>query len=120
MAETPSFTEIRVLSPHAWILEEQRRQRARWGTQDHGADRYHTIFAEEAGEVAKVINDASLGLYATKEDYLRHLEYELIQTAATAMSWIEAIRRGVGAERKPSCGCKQCPPLELPKKEDQK
>jgi hypothetical protein len=114
MAETPTFLEIRVLSPHAWVKEEQRRQQEKWGTQDHGPDRYHTIFAEEAGEVAKVLNDAALGLYPTHEDYLRHLEYELIQTAAVAMSWVEAIRRGKGAERKPSCGCEQCPPLEKP------
>lgn len=101
MAETPSFTDIRVLSPINWVREEQSRQNAQWGEQNLGPHRYLGILAEEFGEVAKVIEDARQCKYVTKEDYLRNLEYELIQTAAIAVSWVEAIRRGKGAEEMP-------------------
>lgn len=55
------------------------------------AHRRSTILAEEVGEVATVLNDFDHRKIATSEEFRVKLREELIQTAAMAVDWIEAI-----------------------------
>jgi NTP pyrophosphatase (non-canonical NTP hydrolase) len=108
MAKTPSRMELDCLSPVAWVLEERRRQYAARGDQDHNPLKWLAILAEEFGEVAKALEHGHEGKY-THEVYRNELEYELIQVAAVAVAWVEAIRRGNDSSLFPWCGCEECP-----------
>lgn len=66
------------------IHEERKAQDRQWGEQNHGNTRWLPILTEEVGEVAKAINEG---------DDPEHLIEELIQVAAVAVSWVEAIGR---------------------------
>lgn len=70
------------------ITEERQRQEDKWGQQDHDTGLWLAILGEEYGEVAKEIAEAS----ARPLD-VAHLREELVQTAAVAAAWIEAIDR---------------------------
>ena len=101
MAKTPSLQELHLLSPIEWVKEERRRQDKKWGKVDHGSFRMFTILSEEVGEVARVLEqgcDSKL----SQEEYEQELEYELIQVAAVAVKWLEAIRRRKGSHLKPA------------------
>lgn len=107
MAKTPSKAELRLLSPIKWVEEERRRQFAARGDQNHNALKWFTILAEEFGEVARVLEERTE--YKTDhEEYTRRLEYELIQTAAVAVAWVEAIRREGETAKDPACACERC------------
>lgn len=105
---TPPLNELRMLSPIAWVKEERERQNAKWGEQNHNILRWLGILGEEFGEVSKVVEDVNYGKFASIEEYHRQLEYELLQTAAVAVSMVEAIRRGKGTEQPPYCNCYAC------------
>ena len=60
---------------------------------DRGQDRRFRVLAEEVGEVAKELNDAEVERRPVDRD---SLERELIQVAAMAASWIEALNTGEG------------------------
>jgi NTP pyrophosphatase (non-canonical NTP hydrolase) len=81
------------------IAEERRRAHLKHGP--HGGSvevKYYQDFAwlpilvEEVGEVANEINEYSLGV-VNEERYRRQLRAELIQVAAMATAWVEAIDR---------------------------
>lgn len=107
MGKTPSIEELHLLSPFEWVREERRRQHERRGDQNHNSLKWFTILAEEFGEVARCLEERTE--YKTDNvEYRRQLEYELVQTAAVAVAWIEAIRRGEGTEQDPRCVCVAC------------
>ena len=64
------------------LLRERKAQDAKWGHVTHSRFEWLPIFMEEVGEMCQDINQG--------KDYLE----ELIQVAAVAMSWIEAIEGG--------------------------
>ncbi len=80
---------------------ERRRQDAKWGVQTHPSGTWALILGEEFGEACKASLDVTFddeqpeGM--THEEFkaaqVAHLRYELIQTAAVAVSWVEAIDR---------------------------
>lgn len=107
MAKTPNRMDLDALSPLAWVGEERRRQHEARGEQNHSVYKWFLILSEEFGEVAKVVEQRQEGKIGSDE-YLRELEYELIQTAAVAVAFVEAIRRKP-ASAEPVCLCPDCP-----------
>ena len=106
--ETPSLEDLRAVSPYVWIQKERERQDARWGKDcNHDALHYLMVLSEEMGEVSKVLNEAWEGTLSGPE-YHRKLEYEIIQVAAVACKWLEAIRRNKDTAQFPKCGCSAC------------
>lgn len=74
-AQSQVFFDIRV---------ERQRQVEKWGDQSHNPqDVWAVILGEEYGEVCKEVLE--LGIYNGK------LRKELIEVAAVAVAWIEAI-----------------------------
>jgi len=69
------------------ILAERKAQDVKWGYVEHDRTRWASILMEEVGEMCQDINQGN--------DY----QDELIQVAAVAMSWLEAIE----------CSATQCP-----------
>lgn len=69
------------------LLQERKAQDAKWGYVRHNAPVWLSILMEEVGEMCQDINQGN--------DY----HEELIQVAAVAMSWLEAIE----------CKATQCP-----------
>jgi NTP pyrophosphatase (non-canonical NTP hydrolase) len=108
MAKTPSRMDLDALSPIAWVQEERRRQYEARGDQDHNPLKWLAVLAEEFGEVAKALEDGHEGKH-DHPTYTNQLEYELIQVAAVAVAWVEAIRRGNDSSLFPWCGCEECP-----------
>lgn len=96
MAKTPSRDELHLLSPIKWVEEEMRRQREKWGEQNKNLFQYYCALAEEFGEAGQAINYIVEGK-ADAEAGLDDVEYELLQTAAVAVSMVEAIRRRRGS-----------------------
>lgn len=75
----------RVVANH--INEERRRQDAKWGSQRHLPPAvWLAILTEEVGEVAEQILEARAGNARAGE-----LRKELIQVAAVATAWLEAL-----------------------------
>lgn len=72
------------------ILEERKRQNAKWGVQRHNWAEWLSILTEEVGEAA---TDANKARWAnddeTAERHVMQLRTELIQTAAVAVQIIE-------------------------------
>lgn len=95
------------------IREERRRQDAKWGQQNHpdgtgtGTEVVPLWFAEDFAEWAKLATDASAhaGVVTWREILLEEvaeafdesdadrLRTELVQVAAVATQWVEAIDR---------------------------
>lgn len=65
------------------IQDERLKQDQKWGEQNHSAERWVSILAEEFGEMAREVNDQNLDPYET----------ELIQTAAVALAMLECYGR---------------------------
>lgn len=74
--------------PYFDIVDERNRQDARFGQQDHDDLTWGSLLAEELGEVHKAVND-----YMFKGAPHREVREELVQVAAVAVAWIEAIDR---------------------------
>lgn len=104
---TPRVITILVLQE---VGEERVSQDQKWGVQNHDDMTWTAILAEEMGEAAQAALEArpgpppsdvdireedvyeiSPGVYNTAEEQI--LRDELIQTAAVAVAWIEAIDR---------------------------
>lgn len=113
MAKTPSRIDLDAMTPIKWVEEERRRQFAARGNQDHNPLKWLAVLAEEFGEVAHALEDGHEGKVEHAE-YSRQLEYELIQVAAVAVAWVEAIRRGNDSSLFPWCGCEECPLEDRP------
>ena len=64
------------------IIQERKAQDIKWGFVRHNGPEWLSILMEEVGEMSQDINQG--------KDYLE----ELIQVAAVAVSWIEAIGSG--------------------------
>jgi NTP pyrophosphatase (non-canonical NTP hydrolase) len=78
------------------ISAERERQDEKWGSQDNRHERWLTILTEEVGEAAEAILDlgdphtfVSLAGYF---EALQHLQDEVVQIAAVAVSWLEQQR----------------------------
>lgn len=112
MAKTPSMLEIQSMSPIKWVEEERFRQVKARGTQDHNPLKWFTVLAEEFGEVARALEERT-EFKLSQEEYLRQIQYELIQLAAVSVAFIEAIRRAEGSHHPPICVCKACSPQLL-------
>lgn len=70
------------------ILDERRRQDAKWGEQNHDGAKWLLIATEELGEIAQSL------LKADRANYV----VEVKQLAAVALAWLECEhRRGVSA-----------------------
>ncbi|MBA7500890.1 hypothetical protein ES704_03652 [subsurface metagenome] len=91
-----SLEMLRKMSISELIWNERVKQDATWGKQNHNNEKWFTIIGEEVGEIANAINEynptGNKRKY-TKIACLENLEYELIQTAAVAIAWIECLRR---------------------------
>lgn len=74
------------------IVDERVRQDEKWGDQsEHPATFWYAVLGEEVGEVANaILNDAKLPWY-NQDD--KAIEKELIQVAAVAVAWLEAMER---------------------------
>jgi NTP pyrophosphatase (non-canonical NTP hydrolase) len=71
------------------IHDERNRQDSLWGEQNHDPYYWLTILVEEVGEVAKALCEK-------KPDEYR---YELVHTAAVAVSMIECYERQLHMEK---------------------
>lgn len=84
-----SVTTDRVLQE---VLAERVRQDEKWGEQNGHDFEWVSIMTEEVGEAAQAANEANFKSSKTRGDYA-HLREELVQVAAVAVAWIEAIDR---------------------------
>lgn len=89
------MNDIPVSAVYADIFHERQRAHTKHGAQslEYGAwndptGRRMRILIEEVGEVAKVLNDAELA--GVTPDHA-HLYEELIQAAACATAWADAV-----------------------------
>jgi NTP pyrophosphatase (non-canonical NTP hydrolase) len=74
------------------VAAERMRQDEKWGVQDiHDYERI-SILTEEVGEAAKAANEANFTTSPTRGDRT-HLRKELIQVAAVAVDYVQAIDR---------------------------
>lgn len=119
MARTPSLDELNLLSPIEWVKEERKRQQEARGFQNHNTFKWMSILGEEFGEIFKVIEERT-EFKLDHLEYRRQLQYELIQTAAVAVAWVEAIRREEGSEQDPKCVCRACTTTPTKEKTDEK
>lgn len=71
------------------VLRERIRQDDKWGIQDHEDGIWLAILGEEFGEVAKEVFEEDHLLRSRRSE----LREELVQVAAVAIAWIEALDR---------------------------
>lgn len=83
------------------VVFERVFQERKWGPQEHSADTWFRILAEEFGEIAKALNEsASADLEADLIRHLTNLREEIVQTTAVAVAWLEDWdRRGMWGPR---------------------
>ncbi len=74
------------------VFGERQRQEARWGQQDNPDFEWVSILTEEVGEAATEANEANFKSGKNRGDF-SNLRTELIQVAAVAVAWVEAIDR---------------------------
>ena len=82
------------------LLVERERQEKKFGVDqylDISDSDCLAVLIEEVGEVARELNEILLGNSST-EAYHRRLRKELLQTAAVAVAWIEALDEGKGSK----------------------
>ncbi|MDF2844750.1 MAG: hypothetical protein K0R00_3176 [Herbinix sp.] len=72
------------------ILIERQYQDTKWGEQNHNADKWGMIIAEEFGETCQAINEFGFNPNRETED---KIIVEAIQTMASCMAMIECIYR---------------------------
>jgi hypothetical protein len=77
-------------SAFAAVLAERTRQDAKWGQRTHAWGIWLTILMEEIGEASEAMLD-------TPKDRDR-VRAELVQVAAVAIAWIEAMDRARGGD----------------------
>jgi NTP pyrophosphatase (non-canonical NTP hydrolase) len=70
------------------ILAERRRQNEKWGVQEHNPFVWFAILSEEVGELAQACLHDEFGGKAKGA-----LKAELVQVAAVAIQWLEAMER---------------------------
>lgn len=80
--------DMRVVLGH--VADERRRQDEKWGSQRANPDgTWGLVLGEEYGEVCEAALNHS---FARREGDTLHLYEELIQVAAVAVAWAEALR----------------------------
>lgn len=76
------------------VMDQVRRERARqdvmWGEQNHDDAGWNYILGEEYGEVQKALCENHFDYAGADPGEIRK---ELIETAAVAIAWVEAIDR---------------------------
>jgi NTP pyrophosphatase (non-canonical NTP hydrolase) len=70
------------------VVEERKRQEAKWGEQNHAPIYYLAILTEEVGEFAKECLTDHFGKTRTE-----NLRVEAVQVAAVALAIIECLDR---------------------------
>ena len=79
------------------INAERMRQHKLWGIQNHADYKWLAILTEEVGEAAKEALEAdaerNAGFLAQAKQYENNMREELVQVAAVAIAFIEAIDR---------------------------
>jgi len=75
------------------VLSERLHQFAKWGYQRHSGTEWLAILAEEFGEAAKGSVDLFLG-HPGDPELRKALRAELIQTAAVAVAFVQAMDTG--------------------------
>lgn len=77
------------------VKEERKQQHRRWGEQNHAPAPYSVILNEEVCEVNQLVCDYTFTDGGTKDKawLARNLREELVQVAAVAVQWIEALDR---------------------------
>lgn len=89
------------------VLAERVRQDAKWGPQNHTPVAYFAILAEEHGEVAKEVVEATFARSAPeRRERLAKMRVELVQEAAVAVAMVEALDRQMAGEAPVLCPCK--------------
>jgi len=78
------------------VLEERKRQDAKFGEQNHAVFIWGTIIGEEYGEMCQAINDS---LFNPTPDTEKQIYVEAIHTMASCMAMLECIERQRGALR---------------------
>ncbi len=73
------------------IIEERRRQFAKWGNQSHDDLKWLAILSEEMGEAAKAALEFQSGELST-DDY-REFREELVHVAAVAVAALEDVNQ---------------------------
>lgn len=82
------------LSVSVEVVQERARQNALWGEQNHDSGTWALILGEEFGEACEAALGARFSTNALKaKDHANNLRSELIQVAAVAQAWVEAIDR---------------------------
>ena len=87
---------LRAHSPHECVAIERIKQDVKWGEQNHEDPVWGLILGEEFGEAMEAALEARVRKEqgnANAQEWADLLEYELIQVAAVAVSWVECIRR---------------------------
>jgi NTP pyrophosphatase (non-canonical NTP hydrolase) len=92
------------------IKKERIRQDDKWGVQNCHDFEWCSILTEEVGEVARAANEANFDSGKNRGDF-RSLRAELIQVAAVAAAWVEAIDRRSLTEESTTPPPKSEPPV---------
>lgn len=75
------------------IIDERERQDQKWGDQSANANvLWSTVLTEEVGEVAEAVLKLDFEDHEGTHDDLRK---ELVEVAAVAVAWIEALDKNV-------------------------
>ena len=74
------------------VMGERQTQRAKWGEQNCSDFEWVSIMVEEVGEACKEANDLNF-IAIDDATALPRLRAELLQVAAVAVAWVEAIDR---------------------------
>lgn len=80
---------------YAEIQNERQRQDEKWGEQNGHDFEWVSILTEEIGEVAQAANEANF-ISGKNRGNFTHIREELVQVAAVAVAWIQAIDRRSG------------------------
>lgn len=72
------------------VLEERKRQDAKWGEQNHSSYVWASIIGEEYGEMCKAINEFGFNPTLDRE---QDIYTEAIQTIASCMAMLECMER---------------------------
>lgn len=99
---TPIAVAMHEYGAIALVLAEIDAAHAKWGksieSPDVSDDRRGAILAEEAGEVAKALNEIDIvirtsGAKTSRREVRENLRAELAQVAATAIRWLTIVER---------------------------
>ncbi|WP_028988046.1 hypothetical protein [Thermicanus aegyptius] len=83
------------------VIEERKRQDAKWGVQDHDPSTWIGILGEEFGELCQAINETWFdnGTQERKKGGYENMRKEAIQVAAVAVALVESLDRRHGGKR---------------------